>query len=86
MTGRAAPVNSWTIAIAAAGLGLSAATVWSNMTNRSNDRLDAISGRVSTLDSRVSSVEVTAKNNSERLDKDEAWISWVVRRDNGERK
>lgn len=72
--------SSWTIAIAAGALGLSAATVWTNMTNRTTDQITALDHRVSELDSRVATAEGSIRNHDQRIDKSEKWIGWLVQR------
>lgn len=44
---------------------------WNSISNRTTDRIDALENRVSGIDGKTES-------NSQRLEKDEAWISQLI--------
>lgn len=57
--------------LATASLVLSALVFWNSISNRTTDRIDALENRVSGIDGKTES-------NSQRLEKDEAWISQLI--------
>lgn len=67
---RAGP-NGITTMVATASLVLSALVFWSSISNRTTDRIDDLNNRITVIDG-------STKSNTQRLDKDEAWIAQLI--------
>lgn len=70
--------NGITTMVATASLVLSALVFWTSISNRTSDRIDGLENKIGAVDGKVATVDGATKGNTQRLDKDEAWIATLI--------